>query len=401
MTQVNSDLSTLQDPQAFSADLYERMAQLYPGVAELTLLEFRYALENLFPPEGWASVTLAPEPEIEQQVNDSRFYQSIRLKPEEGQNTLFDPKILSLTRMLLVGLATGAYSAEWIDRHFYFDVRGFYFLHRTRYYSEQSLARFGGRPYRSFTRKQAEFASAQSIGYPAFQAANAEIDRFFIESIHRLVAVKGTPVLVAIAGPTAAGKTEIVARLRSSFEQAGHPVTAIEMDHFLTDRDDREAKGIDSLGKDALHYEIFLQCLRDICCGKKISTPRYDFVQATSSHTLDGKLKEGCQPVEIEPADVIFIEGNFPFLLPEVAPLIGIKAVYLTDDDVRLKRKWKRDMDYRKKYEPGYFLNRYFREQFLMAEKAYIPQIESCDLLVDTTRAEVWAIPSLVKALES
>ena len=57
---------------------------------------------------------------------------------------------------------------------------------------------------------------------------------------------------------------------------------------------------------------------------------------ATSSHDLDGNLKAGGMPIEIEPADIIFIEGNFPFLLEEIVHLIGIKVVYLTDDPIRL-----------------------------------------------------------------
>ena len=104
-------------------------------------------------------------------------------------------------------------------------------------------------------------------------------------------------------------------------------------------------------------------------------------------------------PVEIEPADVIFIEGNFPFLLDEVAHLIGIKVVYLTDDALRLKRKWRRDIDYRKKYEPTYFRNRYFRNQFLMAQKCYVPQMQLCDLTVDTTGAAIWATPETAATL--
>jgi len=99
--------------------------------------------------------------------------------------------------------------------------------------------------------------------------------------------------------------------------------------------------------------------------------------------------------LEIEPADIIFVEGNFPFLLKEVAGLIGIKVVYLTDDPIRLKRKWKRDIDYRKKYEPTYFRNRFFKDQFLMAQKCYRPQMEVCDILVDTTGAAIWAVPEI------
>ena len=139
--------------------------------------------------------------------------------------------------------------------------------------------------------------------------------------------------------------------------------------------------------------------MSQITRGEKISIPRYDFVYATSSHDLQGKLKPEGVPIEIEPADIIFIEGNFPFLLEEVVHLIGIKVVYLTDDPIRLKRKWKRDIDYRKKYEPTYFRNRYFKDQFIMAEIAYRPQMEVCDILVDTTGAALWVTPEIENLL--
>ncbi|HSA99177.1 MAG TPA: hypothetical protein VLE49_00905, partial [Anaerolineales bacterium] len=100
-------------------------------------------------------------------------------------------------------------------------------------------------------------------------------------------------------------------------------------------------------------------------------------------------------------ADIIFIEGNFPFLIEEIVHLIGIKVVYLTDDPVRLKRKWKRDIDYRKKYEPTYFRNRYFKDQFIMAEIAYRPQMEVCDMVVDTTGAALWTTPEVAKILSA
>jgi uridine kinase len=261
------------------------------------------------------------------------------------------------------------------------------------------LTHFGGKPFKSFEQKQKNFELYQGVGYKDFKAANAEVDAAFIESAKKLIAAKGTPILLAIAGPTAAGKTEIVERLQEAFEQAGKHVTSVELDNFLTDRDYREAKGIHSEGKQALHFELFKQALEDIAQGKKISIPRYDFVYATSSHDLDGKLKPGGVPIEIKPADIIFIEGNFPFLLEEVVDLIGVKVVYLTDDAVRMKRKWKRDMDYRKKYELNYFRNRYFKDQFIMAQIAYLPQMEVCDMTVDTTGAALWASPEIVEIL--
>lgn len=383
----------------FSGTLYEKIKWVNPAVEDMELYEFRYGLDQLYPADGWASVRLDPKEKVERQINTRDFYTGIQIKARVNGRIMLDENIVRLTRMLFVGLVQGVYSEEWVRTHFYFDVRSFCFLTRTVYFTEPVLAHLGGKPFKQFEQKQRRFERYQSVGYKEFQSANAEVDHFFIASAKKLIAVKGTPILFAIAGATAAGKTEIVERLRDAFEQTGKQVTFIELDNFFTDREYREAKGIDSLGKEAYHFALFKQSLEDILQGKKISIPRYDTIYATSSHDLNGNLKPNGIPIEIEPADIIFIEGNFPFLLPEVARLIGIKVVYLTDDAVRLKRKWKRDIDYRKKYEPTYFRNRYFKDQFLMAQECYIPQMQMCDMVVDTTGAAIWATPDIARIL--
>jgi uridine kinase len=377
------------------------MKHIDPAVGDLELYEFRYGLDNLIPEAGWASVTLDEEEDIDARLNSRAFYSSIQIKPRIEDRIVLDEKIVRLTNMLFVGLVSGAYEEEWVRARFFFDVRGFYFLHRTVYFTEKILAHLGGKPFRQFEQKQKELERLQDIGYKAFKEANADVDQLFIESVQKLIAARGTPILLAIAGPTAAGKTEIVARLKAVFAQTGRKMSSIEMDNFLTDRDEREVKGIFTQGKEALHFKLFKQSLEDIVHRKKISIPRYDFVFATSSHNLDGDLKPGGVPIEIEPADVIFIEGNFPFLFEEVVHLIGIKVVYLTDDPIRLKRKWKRDIDYRKKYEPTYFRNRFFKDQFIMAEIAYRPQMEVCDMVVDITGAALWVTPEIARILNS
>ncbi len=387
------------DREVFPKVLFEKMRAINPAVEDLELYEFCYALDNLIPEKGWGSVILDEKEKIEKRVNTRAFYDSIQIKPMLDGRIVLDEQIVGLTNMLMAGLATSAYEVEWVLENFYFDLRGFFFLHRTRYFSNAVLAHLNDKPIRQFVKKQEGFERMQDIGYKAFRAANAEVDGLFIESAKRLIAGRRTPSLLAIAGPTAAGKTEIVEALRSAFEQAGRRTTSIELDNFLTDRDHREEKGIFTQGKEALHFELFKQSLRDITAGRKISIPRYDFVHATSSHDLKGNLKPNGVPMEVEPADIIFIEGNFPFLIGEVADLIGIKVVYLTDDPIRLKRKWKRDIDYRKKYEPTYFRNRYFKDQFIMAEIAYRPQMEVCDMAVDTTGAALWTTPEVAKIL--
>ena len=392
---------SLLSPEQFLERLFQVMKGIHPGVGDLELYEFKYGLDSIFPGGGWGEVHLLEAREIEQLVNSESYYDKIQIKPKSGKKIKLDDEVTRLTQMLFVGLVTEKYPMDWVKKHFYFDLRGFYFLHRTEYFTAKVISHLGGKPFASFERKQQTFEHQQGVGYKEFKAANREVDGLLMDCVTKLIAAKGTPVVSGIAGPTAAGKTEIVERLREELEQEGCKVTSIEMDNFLTARDQREENGIHSLGKDALHLGLFLQSLEDITRGRKIFIPRYDFLNGNSSHNLDGKLKPGCIPIEIEPADIIFIEGNFPFLIEEVVHLIGIKVVYLTDDAVRLQRKWKRDIDYRKKYNPNYFRNRFFKDQFPMAMKCYIPQMEVCDILVDTTGAAVWTNPEIARKLDS
>lgn len=385
----------------FAENLFKLLQLVNPGVANMEFFEFGYALENLTPDKGWDSIILPQIEEIERMVNSREFYDSIQLKPKLGDHLILDPVITMLNQQLFKGLVNGNYAVEWVVKHFFFDIRGFYFIHRTEYYDEKFLNYMGGESFANFEQKQNRFSLTQSVGYKAFKEANTEVDLCLIDLVKRLVKIKGTPIIVAIAGQTAAGKTEIVERLQDSLHHLGKSITTIEIDNFLTDRDEREAKGIDSIGKEALHFKLFQDCLKKIGKGSSVLIPQYDFVLATSSHFSNGQIKPGHDCLAIKPADIIFIEGNFPFLYPEIAQLIDIKIMYLTGDAVRLQRKWKRDMDYRKKYDLMYFLNRYFREQYIMAESVYKPQMKLCDILVDTTGAEIWVTPIIQIVLSS
>jgi uridine kinase len=387
----------LKSPEDFSAALYEAMAAIQPGITDLDLNEFRYALENLALQDCQNSLELDCVETIERLISSRDFYESIQLKPRVGERIVLDKKVENLTRILFLGLVEGKYTQEWIKAHFYFDIRGFYFLPRTIYFTDAVMAHFGGKPYKRFVKRQDRFEHFQGVGYKDFMQANAEIDRALIESIQKIIARRGTPILITLAGPTAAGKTEITGRMLDEFEKTGSKVATIEVDNFLLDREDREDK---AMGKESTHFEIFFHSLEEILQGKKVAIPRYDFVNATSSHDRDGNLRPGCVPLELAPAEIIFMEGNFPFHIEEIARLIGIKIVYLTDDPIRLKRKWKRDIDYRKKYDPAYFRNRYFRTQFLRTEDIYRPLMQVCDIVVDTTNACLWATPEIANLLE-
>jgi len=372
------------------------MIPINAGIKKLALYEFCYAVENLYPRDGWESIKPDDQGEIERLIRQRTFYESIQVKPCANDRIILDDSITRLTRILFTGLVRGEYSQDWVNKYFYFDLRGFYFLPRTIYFTEAGKAHFGGKPLHSFEPRQKQFEEVQDIGYLEFQAANLEIDQAFTEMLQILIESRGTPILISLAGPTASGKTEIVERLIKEYAQNGKKVATIEMDNFLYDR---EIRGSKAMGKETTHFMLFKRSLQDILQGRKITIPRYDSATASSSHDLEGNLKPGCLPLEIEPADIILLEGNFPFQMDEIADLIAYKIVYLTDDPVRLKRKWKRDIDYRKNYDPAHFRNRFFKTQFLRAEDCYRSQIEKCDIVVDTTAAAIWVTPEISETL--
>ena len=377
--------------------MYDRMIQIHPGMAELEVYEFRYALKNILL-DGWEPPVLEPVHAIEARIASPEFYTSIQLKPVRHNRIVLDAAIEELTRMLFTGLVSGEYPADWITQYFYFDIRSFAFFPRTRYVTPEIAHLFGDEPYVSFPPAQKNLEALQDIGYIEYAEANARIDEAFINTTLKLIAKKGTPLVLTIVGPTAAGKSEITLRLQQALEAAGKTCTNIEMDNFYKDREFRDGKPMDTR---IIHYNLFLQAMQALQAGKPAELPQYDFILATSSHDLEGNLRPGCTTREVQPADVILLEGNFPFQIPEITHLIDIKAVYLAEDSIRLKRKWRRDVDYRKKYDPAYLSNRYFRTQFLRNEEIYQPMMKCCELVVDTSAAVLWVKPYITALLQS
>ena len=383
--------------ETFSKNLFGKLAVINPGIYDLELYEFDYALHGVEPLEGWEEFAKNHLENLKKISFDMDFFKNIQLNSNTDGSILLDKTILWLTQKLFVSLVTDELTVGWVKSIFYFDIRAFCFFLRTNYYNERILTNLGKKPYLSFKPKQKELEPLQEIGYKDFKQANQEIDQAFIQVIYKLIEMHGLPLLLTLAGPTGAGKTEITDRIKEFLQNKNMQITTIEMDNFFKDREYRDGK---TYGKDVIHFELFIAAIRDLLAGKSTIIPRYDFYQAISSHDHNSILRPGQSCISIDPADVIFLEGNFPFYIPELDNLITLRTVYLTDDPVRLKRKWRRDIDLRKKYDPIGFVNRYFRTQYIRAQEIYLPLMEVCDLVVDTTAAKLWLKPKWVEELQ-
>ena len=141
-----------------------------------------------------------------------------------------------------------------LNELFYFDIRGFFFIPRTRYFTKEVLAHFGDAPFKSFEKKQEKLKRNLEIGYKEYKMANADVDGMLFQIIRKLIDKKPLPILLTIAGPTAAGKTEIVSRLREDLSAEGYSVSSIEMDNFSKDKEYRDTQ---KNSFSTIHFDIF------------------------------------------------------------------------------------------------------------------------------------------------
>ncbi len=176
------------------------------------------------------------------------------------------------------------------------------------------------------------------------------------------------PIMLAIAGDSAAGKTTLTKGLVHAL--GDHRITSMCVDDYHRyDRNERKDKPFTPLHPDCNYLEIMEQHLQLLSMGQPILKPVYN-------HS-DGMLE---RPVLVEPSEFMVIEGLFP-LWSKQARACFDATVYL-DPPEEIRRAWKVARDTAKR---GY------TEEQVLADldkrepesSAYIrPQRSSADIVV-------------------
>ena len=153
------------------------------------------------------------------------------------------------------------------------------------------------------------------------------------------------PIFVAIGGDSGSGKSTLTAGFYRIFP-ADQMTTICLDDYHGLDRRERNLIGVTALDPRANNFALMENQLLELKRGNPIMKPVYD-------HS-DGTFRPA---EEVQPKEVVIVQGLHPFLVPGVRGLFDLN-VWL-DPEAELKHRWKVQRDVAKR---GYTQEQVFAE---------------------------------------
>lgn len=142
-------------------------------------------------------------------------------------------------------------------------------------------------------------------------------------------------IIIGIGGGTGSGKTTIAKNI--VFEYGPGEVLRLDLDSYYRDLSNLSEEERASINFDhpaSLEIDLLVQHLEDLCQGKKVQIPIYNF--ATHTRSQDTR--------EVEPHRVIIIEGIMALYYPELTSQMDVKLYVDTPSDIRFIRRLRRDI---------------------------------------------------------
>jgi uridine kinase len=146
------------------------------------------------------------------------------------------------------------------------------------------------------------------------------------------------PLIIGVAGGSGSGKTTVVNKIIEGIGE--EEVLLMEHDSYYRDLshlpfDERRRQNFDH--PSSLETELLIRHLDALISGYKIEIPVYNFVHHTRAD----------ETITASPKKVILIDGILIFSEPNLRDRMNIKIFVDTDDDVRLLRRLRRDINER------------------------------------------------------
>lgn len=150
--------------------------------------------------------------------------------------------------------------------------------------------------------------------------------------------------------------------------------TIIEYDAYYRDQSglapsDRASANVDH--PDALDSELLAAHLAELRAGREIEVPIYDFV--TYARRRETR--------RVQPTAVVIVEGILTFVAPSVREQLDIKIFVDTDDDIRVFRRIRRDLEERGRTFAS-VRDQYYRSVRPMHQQFVEPSKRWADLII-------------------
>ena len=146
------------------------------------------------------------------------------------------------------------------------------------------------------------------------------------------------PLVIGIAGGTGSGKTTLAAKIAGSLPPDG--VALIQHDWYYLDRSHmpEAARALVNFDEpDALDNAALATDLLALKGGRAVVCPQYDF--ATHTRRAEGR--------PVDPRPIVIVEGILIFAVPSLRDAFDLRLFVDTDDDIRLLRRIRRDIEER------------------------------------------------------
>jgi len=143
------------------------------------------------------------------------------------------------------------------------------------------------------------------------------------------------PVIIAVAGGSASGKTTVVDKIVRSFDCEN--VTVIKHDDYYKDQTEMSMEERFKVNYDhpfSLDNDLMFKQILELIKGNTIVKPIYDF----EAHNRSLKTES------ISPTQIIILEGILIMEDERIRELCDIKLFVEADDDLRFIRRLTRDM---------------------------------------------------------
>ncbi|KAF0506169.1 uridine kinase [Pediococcus pentosaceus] len=152
------------------------------------------------------------------------------------------------------------------------------------------------------------------------------------------MSTKNSPIIIGVTGGSGSGKTTVSQKILE--ELHGHSISIIQQDSYYKDQAEKTMEERRAVNYDhplAFDADLLCEHLKMLKNNQKIEVPIYDYKISTRSSEV----------IEQDPTDVIILEGILILADERIRDMLDIKVYVDTDDDIRIIRRIRRDMEQR------------------------------------------------------